>query len=141
MTGRHRFLRILALHVGLGMPLSAAGHTLVQTAAATGELSVPVTALHFVLGVVVGAPVLGPAWALQALSAWLLERRGLGRGWRMVAGGALQTSFVAAWAATVGIEPSLPGRFPMTVPMMGVALMTGVLVAAVGVPRKPAGGG
>jgi hypothetical protein len=123
----------------VGIPLAATCHTAIQTAAEPVD-SLVVTQIHFVLGMLVGSIVLGPAYALQALSAWALDRRGVGRGWRMGVGGALQALLVTAWAAVVGIEPSLAGRFPMTVPMILAGLSVGVVVGAIGVPetRRPA---
>jgi hypothetical protein len=42
---------------------------------------------------------------------------------------------VSIWAVVVGIEPSLPGRFPMTLPMIGAGFVAGAVVAALAAPR------
>ena len=133
--GPNLFLRIAARHLALGIPLAAGLHTAVQTLADPGEGGLGLTLLHFGLGSVFGSFVLAPAYLAQALLVWTLVRGGRGRLLAIVAGATLQATLVILWAAAIGIEPSLSGRFPMTVPMIAAAMFAGALVATLGVPR------
>ena len=137
MAAARPFWRTLLRHAAIGIPLSALLHTALQTAAETGSVTIGITVLHFVLGMLVGSIVLGPAYALQAILSRTLAALGIGRLGQVLAGGGLQALLVSAWAFWVGIEPSLPGRFPLTLPMIAAGLLAGGIVAALAAP-KPA---
>ena len=132
MAAARPFWRILLRHAAIGIPLSAALHTALQTAAETASVGIGVTILHFVTGMLVGSIVLGPAYALQAIFGRALAALGIGRLGLALAGGGLQALLVSAWAFWVGIEPSIPGRFPLTLPMIGAGFVAGAVVGALG---------
>jgi len=124
------FWRTLVRHLAIGIPLSALLHTILQTAADRTSFSIGITILHFVLGMLLGSIVLGPAYALQAIVSRTLTALGVGRVGLMVSGGVLQALLVALWASWVGIEPSLPGRFALTLPMIAAGFFAGAVVGA-----------
>lgn len=129
---RRSALGTWARHVLIGVPLAAALHTALQTAAdpLPHDDGALLTLLHFALGVLVGSVVLGPTFSVQALVSIALGKAGAGRLVQVPAGAVVQASFVSVWALTVGIEPSLPGRFSLTLPMIGAGLVAGAVVAA-----------
>jgi len=106
-----------------GIPLAAALHTALQTAAdpLSRDDGAMLTLLHFVLGVLVGSLILGPTFSEQALVSIALGKAGAGRWIQVPVGAVVQASFVAVWALIVGMEPSLPGRFSLALPMIGRA--------------------
>jgi hypothetical protein len=119
-------------HVLFGIPLGAGLHTAVQTAAdwTPHDGGALLTLAHFTLGMLCGGVVLGPAFSVQALVSVGLARAGAGRAMQVAAGGFVQAGCVGLWALLVGIEPSLPGRFPRTLPMIGAGFIAGAAVAA-----------
>jgi len=128
---------LVVWHLVLGVPLAALLHTAVQTAADVVDRGAGITLLHFLLGTMLGSVVLAPAFALQALLIFGLRRGGAGLPLQGLAGGAWQAALVAGWAVTVGIEPSLTGRFPMTLPMIAAGFFAGFVVSAVLALRLP----
>lgn len=128
-----KFTKILTWHLLLGVPLAALTHSLVQFAYEPGDSVAEVGWLpvHFLFGIGCGLPILVPAYALQACLFALLLRVRAGWPVQVFAGAALQAGLVGIWAATVGVQPSLGGNFPMTPVMISAAAVVGGLVAAV----------
>ena len=130
-----KFGKILTWHLLVGVPLAAFPHSDVQLAydpAGFGWFPA-----HFLFGLGCGLPVLVPAYASQAGVFALLRRAGAGLLIQVVAGAAVQAGIVGAWAATVGVQPSLGGNFPMTPIMVGAAGAVGGLVAALNARLLP----
>jgi len=123
-----KFSKILTWHLLIGVPLAAFTHSVVQFAYDPVEFGwFPV---HFIFGLGCGLPILIPAYALQAGVFALLRR--VRAAWlvQVVAGAAVQAGIVGVWAATIGVQPSLGGNFPMTPVMIGAAGVVGGIVAA-----------
>ena len=118
--------RLFFLHIIVGVPLAALLHSVVHGASEVKGLSeLWVGIFHFLGGMVCGAVVFVPAYSLQGLTSMLLIRKGAKRLIVALAGGSLQALIVLLWATFVGIEPSLPGRFPITIPMICAGFAAG----------------
>jgi len=85
--------------------------------------------LHFLLGMIVGLPILAPAYTLQAGLYLLLARWKSPLLLQLAGGAALQAGIVLAWDRVIGVQPSLGGNFPMLPVMAGAAALVGGLVA------------
>lgn len=96
--------RILVTHLVIGVPLAAL--------------------LHSILQFLFEAP-----FAVQAGLVIALGSLGVGRIAQIVAGAGLQALLVSIWAAFIGIEPSLAGRFRLTPPMVAAGALAGALTA------------
>jgi hypothetical protein len=130
-------------HILVGVPVAAFEHSILQFAYAStgGPISQDLWLfpLHFLSGVIVGSIVLVPAFSLQALLFRFLARRGAPALLIVAACGAFQAGLVAFWADTVGIEPSLAGRFRLTPPMIVAGFIAGAcatLAAATVLARR-----
>jgi hypothetical protein len=126
-------LRVWFLHVLIGVPSAAFAHSVLQFAhdASISWERAWRFPIHFGLGLLVGSIILVPAYSLQALQFIGLRKLGSGAVVQMIAGGILQAGLVSLWAAFVGIEPSLAGNFPLTVPMIAAGFLVGAVVGAV----------
>jgi hypothetical protein len=128
---------IFAVHLLVGVPLAAFFHSVLQflyepPPIRTGIWLFPA---HFLLGIIVGSIILAPAYGVQALVFLLLSASHVPRSLVVLICGLFQAGVVAVWAATVGIQPSLAGRFPLTAPMIAAGFLAGALVAAVAFRR------
>ena len=120
----------------LGVPLAALLHTALQFAYAYSpnvDSDWGFFPVHWVAGILFGAPILVPAFTIQAyIGLWL---RLFGRVVQILAGGVTQSALVALWVRFVGIEPSLAGNFALTLPMTIAGFVAGSTVAALAAPR------
>ena len=123
----------------LGIPLAAYLHTALQFAHAYApniDNRWGLLPVHWAAGMLFGSLILAPAFTIQAyISVWLNRQR-FGTGPQILAGGLAQATLVALWARFVGIEPSLPGNFSLTLPMMGAGFLAGGVVALFAAPRS-----
>ena len=121
----------------LGVPLAALLHTALQFAYAYSpnvDSDWGFFPVHWVAGILFGAPILVPAFTIQAyIGLWL---RLFGRVVQILAGGVTQSALVALWVRFVGIEPSLAGNFALTLPMTIAGFVAGSTVAALAAPRS-----
>ncbi len=126
--------RIWLRHLTLGIPLAAFLHSALQFAHAYSP-NWGLFPVHWATGMLFGSLILAPAFTSQAyISVWL-SRRGFGKAAQIPAGGLTQATLVALWARFVGIEPSLPGNFSLTEPMIGAAFLAGGAVAMFAAPE------
>ena len=128
---RSTWPHVLLVHLLLGVPVAAVLESAVQWAAGA-HLTAQDVAVFFAsvaLVALVGSVVLLPAFALQAGLVIALASRGVGRPWLVVTGAVLQAGLVVLYALVAGLEPSLPGRFPITPPMTVAGLVAGAVVA------------
>ncbi len=127
--------RIWLRHLFLGVPLAAFLHTVLQFAHAYSpnvDNDWGFFPVHWVAGILFGAPLLVPAFTIQAyIGLWL---RLFGRVVQILAGGFTQSALVGLWVRFVGLEPSLPGNFS-TLPMTIAGFVAGSAVAALAAPR------
>ena len=128
-------------HLMLGIPLAAFLHSALQFAHAysrTVDNDWGFFPVHWAAGMLVGSLILAPAFTIQAyLSVWL-SRRSFGKGVQLLAGGLTQAALAALWARFVGIEPSLPGNFSLTQPMIGAGFLAGGAAAMFAAPKGAA---
>ncbi len=120
-------------HLLWGVPLAAFLHSILQFAYEPffEPVDLLIFFLHFFLGIVIGAVILIPAYFLQALLYLFLQRRGVRCSALIFICGVFQALLVALWAAVVGIEPSLAGRFLLTPPMIFAGFLAGAAVAGI----------
>jgi hypothetical protein len=125
-------LRIWIWHLLFGVPSAAFAHSVIQFASApdTGLADLWLFAAHFLFGLLFGPVILLPAFSIQA--GLFLGLRGVNApaAVQVLAGGGIQAALVSLWAYIVGIEPSLPGRFSITAPMIAAGVLVGMGVAA-----------
>jgi hypothetical protein len=130
--------KIWLRHLLLGIPLAAFLHTALQFAYAYSphlDNDWELFPVHWVAGMLFGSLILAPAFTVQAyISVWL-DRQRFSTGFQILAGGLVQATLVSLWARWVGIEPSLPGNFPLTPPMIGAGFLAGAVVAVFAAPR------
>ena len=130
--------KIWLRHLMLGIPLAAFLHSALQFAHAysrTIDNEWGFFPVHWAAGMLFGSLILAPAFTIQTyISVWL-SRRGFGKGVQIPAGGLTQATLVALWARFVGIEPSLPGNFSLTEPMIGAAFLAGGAAAMFAAPK------
>ena len=127
--------RIWLRHLTLCIPLAAFLHSALQFAHAYSP-NWGLFPVHWATGMLFGSLILVPAFTSQAyISVWLSLRR-FGKAAQIPAGGLTQATLVALWARFVGIEPSLPGNFFLTLPMIGAGFLAGGAVAAFAAPRS-----
>ena len=133
--------RIWLRHLMLGIPLAAFLDSALQFAHAyspSTDNDWGLFLIHWAAGMLFGSLVLAPAFTVQAyISVWLNRRR-FGIGSQVLAGGLAQAALVGLWGRFVGIEPSLPGNFPLTLPMIGAGFLAGTVVAVFAAPRSAA---
>ena len=131
--------RVWLRHLTLGIPLAAFLHSALQFAHAysrTVDNDWGFFPVHWAAGMLFGSLILAPAFTSQAyISVWL-SRRGFGKAAQILAGGLTQATLAGLWARFVGIEPSLPGNFSLTLPMIGAGFLAGGAVAAFAAPRS-----
>jgi hypothetical protein len=128
---------IFAVHLLVGVPLAAFFHGGLQFLYDPLVYSnkIWLFPLHFLLGIIVGSVILAPAFGAQALLFISLSGRHVPN-WVVVSTcGLFQAGVVACWAVTVGIQPSLSGRFRLTAPMIAAGFLAGALVATVAFRR------
>ena len=122
----------------LGIPLAAFLHSGLQFAHAysrTLDNDWGFFPVHWAAGMLVGSLILVPAFTSQAcISVWL-SRRSCRKGVQILAGGLTQATLVALWARFAGIEPSLPGNFSLTEPMIGAGFLAGSAAAMFAAPK------
>ena len=132
----HMTRRIWLRHLLLGIPLAAFLHTALQFAYAYSpnvDNDWGFFPVHWVAGILFGAPLLAPAFTIQAyIGLWL---RLFGPVVQILAGGFTQSALVGLWVRFVGIEPSLAGNFSLTLPMTIAGFVAGSTVAALAAPR------
>jgi len=125
----------------LGIPLAAFLHSALQFAHAysrTVDNHWEFFPVHWAAGVLFGSIILAPAFTIQAyVSVWLSRRR-RSTGLQILAGALTQAALVALWARFVGIEPSLPGNFSLSEPMIGAAFLAAGSVAMFAAPKSAA---
>ena len=128
--------RIWLRHLFWGISLAAFLHTALQFAHAYSpnvDNDWGFFPVHWVAGIFFGAPLLAPAFTIQAyIGLWL---RLFGRVLQVLAGGFTQSALMGLWVRFVGLEPSLAGNFSLTLPMTIAGFVAGSAVAAVAAPR------
>lgn len=122
---------VFAVHLVVGVPLAAFFHSVLQflydpPPIGTGIWLFPA---HVLLGIIVGSIILAPAYGVQALVFLWLSGCHVPKALVLLICGLFQGGVVAVWAATVGIQPSLAGRFQLTPPMIAAGVLAGALVA------------
>jgi len=123
---------VFAVHLVVGVPLAAFFHSVLQFLYEPPpiETGIWLFPAHVLLGIIVGSIILAPAYCVQALVFLWLSGRHVPKALVLLSCGLFQAGLVAVWAATVGIQPSLAGRFRLTQPMIAAGFLAGALVAA-----------
>ncbi len=124
-------VKIWLLHIIFGIIISALLHSILQYLFNFSGFEFDdllVMPLHFFLGMIVGSVVFAATYSIQTIIYLLGKRWNFSSSILLVLGGLTQAFFVFLWSLYFGIEPSLPGNFELTMPMIAAGFVAGTIV-------------